>query len=218
MKAMRSRTLITLLTLGVAACSDIPVAPTGPGLSPDADVLMSKGSGGDEGGVRTFVVNPGERVSERFGNHKLTIPADAVCDPETSGYGADLWDQPCEPIRQPIEVTATWSTVNGNPAISFSPDLRFVPSDDPSRWVQLSLKHTKGVDEQLYYSILWRDQKSGQWVDESAQDLTARARPTKSSNKVARRLKHFSDYYLWVGLGSYNVTSGLGGDALGVVW
>jgi hypothetical protein len=90
-----------------------------------------------------------------------------------------------------------------------------VPSDDASRWVQLWLKDSKGIDESLYYAILWHDTASGQWVDESKTDASLSARTHQSGNLVARRLKHFSDYFLWVGLGSYNVTSGLGGDVFG---
>jgi len=59
---------------------------------------------------------------------------------------------------------------------------------------------------------LWFDKQAGQWVDESVADPSLQARANQSGNLVTRRLKHFSDYYLWVGLGSYNVTSGMGGD------
>ncbi len=215
-KLVRSGT-VTLLAVGLAACSEVATAPSG--FSPEAGPLAysgsdgSSGSGrGQESGTRSFVVWPGVPMGQRFGDHVLFLPANSVCDPATSGYGAALWDAPCAPLQQPIEVTATWSSVDGKPVVSFSPDLRFVPSDDESRWVKLSLKDSKGIDPDRYYTILWFDKQAGQWVDESETDLTLKAQTNQSGNLVTRRLKHFSDWALWVGLGSYNVTSGVGGE------
>ena len=222
LKPIRYGAAVTLLAFGLTACSEGPTSPVA--ISPDAAPLMSSGSDGSgtsgrgqEAGSRSFTIYPGLAVVQRFGDHVLQMPANVVCDPETSGYGVAHWDLPCATINHPIQVTATWSVQNDKPIISFSPDLRFVPSSDPNRWVNLWLKDTKGIDTDLYYAILWRDNTSGQWIDESKLDASLRARTYQSGNLVARRLKHFSDYYLWVGLGSYNVTSGLdGGDVYGL--
>jgi hypothetical protein len=77
--------------------------------------------------------------------------------------------------------------------------------------VTLSLKDSKGIDPNRYYTILWFDKQAGQWVDESETDLTLKAQTNQSGNLVTRRLKHFSDYRLESRLGGYNLTSGLGG-------
>ncbi len=225
-KLVRSRTLPMFLALGVAACSDVTTGP--PGFSPEAGPLMETGTSGgvsgrgQESGSRVFVIAPGVAVLEKFGDHYISIPANAVCDPATSGYGPALWDAPCAPLGHSIQVTATWSVVNGRPVIKFSPDLRFVPSNDQNRWVQLGLKDTKGVDPDLYYTILWYNPDLGRMVDESAADPTLKAHPYSSGNLVVRRLKHFSDYDLWSGYGNYYVTSGLGGAeetlGLGGAW
>jgi hypothetical protein len=167
------------------------------------------GGRGQDAGSRVFTVFPGYPVIQRFGDHYLNLPANVVCDPATSGYGADLWDKPCDLLQRPIDVTATWSVVNGQPVISFSPDLRFVPSDDESRWVKLSLKDPKGIDPAKYYTVLWFNRAAGAWVDEAAADPSLRAQTNQSGNLVTRRLKHFSDWELWSGY-SYNVTSGVG--------
>jgi hypothetical protein len=212
-KSVRRSTLVTLLAVSAAACSELSTAPSG--FSPEAGPLMSSGWG-QESGTRTFVVSPGLAVSQRFGDHVLFIPADAVCDPATSGYGVAFWDAPCTVLQRPIEVTATWGIRNDRPVISFSPELRFAPSSDESRWVNLSLKDTKGIDPAKYYAILWYNAAAGKWVDESVNDPTLKARANQSGNMVTRRLKHFSDWALWSGLSGYNVTSGLGGDMLGV--
>jgi hypothetical protein len=214
LKPVRNTAVVTLFALGLAACSEGPMSPVG--ISPDAAPLMSSGSGrGQDVGSRVFTIYPGAPVFEKFGDHVLTMPANVVCDPATSGYGVSFWDLPCATLDRAIQVTATWSERNGEPVVSFSPDLRFVPSDDASRWVNLSLKASKGIDPELSYAILWFDTVSSQWIDESKADASLRTRTYQSGNLVVRRLKHFSDYYLWVGLGSYNVTSGIG-DVFGL--
>src|SRR5918999_1832248 len=100
-KMVRSGTLLSLVVLSLAACSEVSTAP--PGLSPDAGPLLSSGTDGrgQESGTRTFVVYPGLPMGQRFGDHVLFIPANAVCDPATSGYGAAQWDAPCAPIQRP---------------------------------------------------------------------------------------------------------------------
>jgi hypothetical protein len=225
-KTVRTSTLIAFLALGVAACSDGPTSPVG--ISPTASgPLMASGSGSDGSGVsgrgqdagsRVFTIWPGLPVFEKLGDHVLHVPAGVVCDPATSGYGAAYWDLPCAALDRPLQVTATWTTREGRAVLSFSPDLRFAPSDDESRWVNLWLKDASGINPSLYYTILWFDAAASQWVDESQADPSLKARTYQSGNLVVRRLKHFSDYSLWSGFGSYNVTSGMdsGGEWLGL--
>jgi hypothetical protein len=214
-KWVRSSTIVALLTLGATACADSVTAPRGISAE-DAGPSLAKGSG-KRGNVRsrTFTIRPGHSVEEKFDEHTLTMPANAVCDPATSGYGVAFWDAPCTPARERIEVTAYWTEHNGHQVIRFQPDLRFVPSANPQRWVVLSVKHTKSIEAAHYFTILWRNPETGEWVDEALQDASQAADAKKNLRRVSRRLKHFSDYALWVGLGSYNVTSGLGGDIWG---
>jgi hypothetical protein len=221
-KSVRSSTVIALLALGIAACSEGPTAPGG--FSPEVSgPLMAKGgkngssnngssesSGrGKDTGTRRFTIWPGLPVFEKFGDHVLLMPANVVCDPATSGYGAAFWDQPCARAKQPIQVTATWSTHSGRPVISFSPRLRFAPSQNESQWVELSLRDPRGIDPDRYYTILWFDEEARRWVDESKDDPTLKARTSQSGNLVTRRVKHFSDFALWSGNG-YNILSGVG--------
>ena len=223
-KTMRGRAVVvTLVALAVSACAEGPTAPASAKFDA-SEALFAKGgkgsgnSGGESGrgkdvGMRSFTIWPGFGVFEKFGDHTLYMPADVVCEPGKSGYGAAYWDTPCAPAKAPIEVTARWSVEGGRPVISFSPDLRFAPSKQSRDWVQLSLKDTKGIDPEQYYTILWYDKDAKQWVDESATDPTLKARTNTSGNLVTRRLKHFSDWALWSGLGGYNVTSGFGGES-----
>ncbi len=229
-KSVRSSTSLAFLALGLAACSDGLTAPQSSGFDP-GEALMAKGGGkggsgssgigsgqsgrGQDEGTRTFTIYPGIPVFERFGDHVLTMPANVVCDPSTSGYGSAYFDAPCARANEPIAVTATWAERGGRPVIRFSPDLRFTPSNSEQQWVKLSLRDRKGVKPDLYYTILWYDAAESKWVDESQADPTLQARTVLDGVFVTRRLKHFSDYALWVGLGSYNVTSGMGGEIWG---
>jgi hypothetical protein len=227
-KWVRSSTIVALLSLGLTACSDGLTAPQSSGLDP-GEALMAKGSGkggstgsgggqsgrGQSEGSRTFTIYPGIPVFEKFGDHVLIMPANVVCDPATSDYGSAHWDTPCARAKQAIQVTAQWAERGGRPVIRFSPDLRFAPSNSEQHWVKLSLRDSKGIKPDMYYTILWYDAAAGKWVDESQVDPTLQARTVLDGMLVTRRLKHFSDYALWVGLGSYNVTSGMGGDFWG---
>ncbi len=226
---VRSSTIVALLSLGLTACSDGLTAPQRSGFDP-GEALMAKGGNSGKGsgnsgsgssgrgldaGTRTFTIYPAIPVFEKFGDHVLTMPANVVCDPTKSEYGAAYFDAPCAQLRQPIQVTAKWGVVGGRPVISFSPDLRFAPSKQEQDWVKLTLRDTKSTKPELYYTILWYDLQAQKWIDESQADPTLKATVSPVGNLVTRRLKHFSDYALWVGLGSYNVTSGMGGDFWG---
>jgi hypothetical protein len=221
LNTMRRGIVVPLLAAGLAACSEGTTAPRGPTFDAPAALFVKGGKSGGGGGSgsgsgapgksegsRTFTIWPGAAVSEKFGEHTLYIPANVTCDPATAGYGATSWDQPCARAKQPIQVTATWSTLNGSPAITFSQALRFAPSSHERDWVSLSLKDTKGIDPDRYYTILWYDEEAGHWVDESVTDPTLKARTNQSGNLVTRRLKHFSLYRIWSGRSGYNVTSG----------
>jgi hypothetical protein len=223
-KMVRGSTLTTLLAFGLVACSEGPTAPVA--ISPNAaSPLLSRGYGGGsvengdiklKSGSHTFTIRPGHDLSVKLGQHFLTIPADVTCDPASSAYGREYWDLPCRPASEPIEVTANWAVIKGRQAaISFSRDLRFVPSNNPDRWVVLSAKHANKIDPAAYYTILWHDPSTGKWVDESKTDPTLVAETDVKAQYISRRLKHFSEYAVWFGFGSYNVTSGLVDDVGG---
>jgi hypothetical protein len=221
-KSARGSALVTLLMFGLAACGESPTSPVpvSPALSPDASApLMARGGDADSDaddshsgdaryGSRTFTLRPNRPVLKKLGEHVLSVPANVVCDPATSGYGPRHWDAPCRPLAREIKVTAQWKSVNGHEVISFTPELRFRPSADRSRWVFLWAKHSKNIDPAAYYAILWYDPELLEWVDESVSDPSLRAQVDRRGMVVSRRLKHFSRFRVWGGRGSYNVTSG----------
>jgi hypothetical protein len=230
-KLVRRSAIVTLLLVGVAACSEssstapVPVSSQITAASVEEPLLAYSGdadsddrdddvSGDVKYGSRKFKIRPGKAVLKKLGGHILYIPANVVCDPASSGYGRAFWDQPCKVAKRQIEVTAEWAIYKDRAAIRFKPDLRFVPTTDRRRWVILAARHDPQIDPAAYYTLLWRDPETGQWIDEAESDPTVRAQVDRWGKTVARRLKHFSDYWLWFGFGSYNVTSGigLGGD------
>jgi hypothetical protein len=176
----------------------------------DDDADSDKHGGNPQYGSRKFTVRPNRPVLKKLGDHVLWIPANVICDPATSGYGVRQWDAPCQLIDRPIEITAKWVRVNGYEVIRFEPELRFAPRPDRDGWVILWAKHWKDLDPAKTYSVLWRNPETGEWIDEARKDPSLRVQLDRRGKIVARRLKHFSYYWLWCGFGSYNVTSGVG--------
>ena len=204
-----------VLTVGlaVAACSDSPSGPTAPSARPklsaaqltDAWLLANggpsrDGRGRDNKDVKVyeadFVVDPSQPSTIRAGDHTVSFPANSICDPASSGYGENLWDAPCEPLRTPITIHATWTSKAGHAFIDFQPALRFVPTSDPSQFVTLSMKDYWDLDPNYSYPIFWQRPSDGLWVDESVNDPSMASVKDLPGNRVSRRLKHFSGYFV----------------------
>ena len=47
------------------------------------------------GNGTVFRVNNAQGILQRVGAHTIYIPAGAICDPLTSGYGSTTWDDEC---------------------------------------------------------------------------------------------------------------------------
>jgi hypothetical protein len=214
-KRVRFGAALLVAAVTATACSDVPSAPAARRQAADAsfgrgysngpkqrnydnndDTSLPddpKGKGFAKAGTATFVVNPNETRSYDFGPHSVYIPANAICDPRTAGYGEELWNTSCEPLRTPITITVRWDGTGGHSAVEFEPDLRFAPSSNLMKWVWLTLRDRKQISDYRAYAILWRSPVQG-WVDESATDPSLRAYVSARDNTVYRRLKHFSGY------------------------
>jgi len=204
MQVRRSIALFVILA-AASACSDATSAPRA-AERPAFDVqalqpLAARGDGGprearisDGDNVLTLTIDPRVSRTYAFGENWIYFPAHSICDPATSGYGPTLWDSPCTPLNQPIEVTVKWSSKGGYSFATFSPQIRFVPADarSPFRWVVLSLHTQKRLHELDAYSILYNSGDG--WVDESLTDPTLRAWLDPLHNSIYRRVKHFSGY------------------------
>lgn len=194
MRLPNLRALVGLAVAGMlatvtSACSDAPTAARGERLAPADAPSRTSYTVGDTT-VNVFDYNPTTSYDLSFGGgHRLTVPAGAVCDPETSGYGPALWDAPCVPLLRPVTFTVrSWRDAAGHPQITVSPDVRFLPTSI----VTLRLKDATATAGNGV--ILWCPTGALTCVDESLTDLTMTTRSNPNSGFVYRRLKHFSGY------------------------
>jgi hypothetical protein len=173
--------LAALALLG--ACSDNnTVAPTAaaPAFVAPANFLQI-------GSSISFRVDNAYGTTQRLDDHVINIPAGAICDLATSGYGHDYWDKSCTPMRGSIVVTATvLEGLDGAPYIDFQPAMRFAPNKEVTLFFRDALNGTKNL------AIKYCD-NLGNCIDES---LTNPAlKPFRINNYiVGRRLAHFSGY------------------------
>ena len=142
-----------------------------------------------------FVISPNGGIVD-LGNHAVVFPANSVCDPATSSYGPGTWDAPCSPLQAPIKVHAEVRRTNGQTAVDFTPSLRFVPSNDPARWVWLVLytPSAVGKSDLSGFNILWESGLGAPAVDETPLDSSLRTYIDTWQGISLRRIKHFSGY------------------------
>jgi hypothetical protein len=142
-----------------------------------------------------FVISPNGGIFD-LGNHAVVFPANSVCDPATSSYGPGTWDDPCTPLQAPIKVHAEVRRTNGQTAVDFTPSLRFVPSNDPARWVWLVLYTPSAVGQSDLsgFNILWESKLGAPAVDETPLDPSLRTYIDTWQGLSLRRIKHFSGY------------------------
>ena len=150
--------------------------------------------------VVTFRVNPRKSASQALaGGHKIYLSANAICDPQTSGYGPDTWETPCALLQKQITITATsWVDTAGHPFVEFSPALRFNPDDDAPVWLLLIDRFgARDPGTRIVYCT-----DDGSCIDESLTDPELATQRDEKKGYLYRRIKHFS---------GYNISSGYGG-------
>jgi hypothetical protein len=210
---VRWSTVLAAVVL-VAACSDTATAPP-PAARPRLSFgsyeqwLLSNGGVSRDGRGRNnktdsvwsrdYTIDPTQNNYIKAGDHSVWFPANSICDPATSGYGEDMWDAPCDPLTTPITIHATWNSKIGHAFIDFQPALRFVPTNDPSHFVKMTMKDYWNLDTSYHYPIFWQRPSDGEWVDESASDSSLGSYTDLPNNRVSRRLKHFSGYLVGAG-------------------
>jgi hypothetical protein len=214
--SMLVRWCAALAVVAVAtACSDTTTAPPTPAARPrlsfgsyeqwllDNGGLSRDGRGRknktDSGWTQDFTFDPTQPYTLKAGDHVVTFPANSICDPATSGYGEALWDAPCTPLQTQITIHASWSNKLGHAFIDFQPALRFVPTNDPSRYVTINMKDSWPLDTTYHYPIFWLRPADSVWVDESLSDPSEASVEDLNGNRVQRRLKHFSGYLMGAG-------------------
>jgi hypothetical protein len=189
-----------VLILAACTASDQAFAPKQsrtdmPAGAPSLDVIMN--SVAPDSTSADFTVTPSGGMFV-LGKHAVYFPDHAICDPATSNYGPGHWDEPCTPLDEPIQFHAEirGDSVNGA-WIDFSPSVRFVPSDDPSKAVWIMMKTTVEATESNYQglTLLWTPgHELGDGVNEAAEDPSLKTYVDMQRSIVFRRIKHFTGY------------------------
>ena len=195
----RAATRVTLIAgaMLLGACSGELTAPAAaPTRALEANSMFvpsasAKALIGVADGTYSFTFDPSDDQSLALGPNRLDIPANAVCDLLTSGYGAAYWDRSCTPHSQPVTLTVIIkNAATSAPSVDFSPAMRF----NPTKNVQLFMyaPHVSRTDAKNWLMFYCPD--SGTCVDESRADRALATYIDRSASVLFRRVKHFSGY------------------------
>lgn len=189
-------TLLAALFLG--ACSNEVTSPaaTAPTRAIEASSMFvptaaQKALIGVVDGTYAVVFDPTRAQSFALGPNRLDIPANAVCNLLTSGYGAGYWNRSCLPQTLPVTLTVVIkNSQSDRPEVQFFPAMRF----DPTKSVQLFMYAPKvSRDDAKNWLMLYCADKGG-CTDESATDADLTTFIDYTNNVLFRRVKHFSGY------------------------
>ncbi|MGQ0712481.1 MAG: hypothetical protein ACT4PJ_01985 [Gemmatimonadaceae bacterium] len=194
--------LIGALAAVTVACANNSLAPSEkaevlPGGAPNLLITIHE-MAADQSSAE-FTVTPSGGYFQ-MGKHGIVFPRNVICDPATSTYGPEFWDDDCRVLREPLRIRAELRQQDGREWVDFKPDLRFRPSPRATAWVWIYMRTDAAAglpDRSL--NILWSPAIGVPGVDESIDDPTLRTFVSPWSGYAYRRVKHFS---------GYNVTSG----------
>ena len=185
-------TLVTMIVIAgcqenvVSAPQKATTTPVSMMAAPDgAPQLSLSGLSGNNADVE-FTVTPAGGVFF-MGSNAVVFPANSICDPSSSSYGAGTWDDTCTPLSTPLTIHATVRSANGATWVDFSPSIRFVPSEHSRQWVYMYMASAN--------PILFAPTLGAQGVDDAADDATVRTFfDAHNAGYTLRRIKHFTGY------------------------
>ena len=185
----------------LAACQDTPTAPRQQVVAqeemPDFRVTVTYGDDHQSADIRVtrtggwFVLGP----------HAVYFPRGSICSLESS-YGVTEWDKPCVAATRPVDFhVEIHRDLDGRSWLSFTPEVRFVPSKNRSQWVMLYMWTGGSAREMLATmpKILWSQHVGGELIDESLTDPTLATAFVPGTSIAYRRIKHFSAYQATIG-------------------
>lgn len=142
--------------------------------------------------INVFTMDPAQGATPTFGNGgRLVIPANAICDPLTSGYGPKSWAKSCALAKTYLTFTVrSWKAEDGSPRVTFLPDVRFAPSQT----VLLYLGTGSSTSTSGKPVIQWCTSLMTQCVNESLTDPSLATTFDPFAYSVWRRVKHLSGY------------------------
>ena len=178
--------LFSLVTVGVlAACTDQTMAPAP---AAEAPAVYIPANFAQVGGNHVFRVTNADGITKKIGTHVISIPANAICE-LTSGYGPGFWDQPCQPLRGSVVITArVMQDPDGQPYIDFQPAMRFAPNKDVMLFMREGRSNGKKQIAVKFCDNL------GFCIDEALTDPSLQWFRVGKTPIIGRRVKHFSGY------------------------
>ncbi|NUO37898.1 MAG: hypothetical protein HOQ19_07675 [Gemmatimonadaceae bacterium] len=193
----------------VAPAAASRTAPASTMFAPSARPQLSLSGNSVQNGVTQFTVNASGGTFY-VGNHAVYFPGRSICDPATSSYGDGEWDAPCKPLNRPLTITARLSTANGVQAVDFSPSIRFVPSDNPARWVWIFMytPDARSATDLSKFAILFSPSLGAMPVNDALTDPTLRTYVDTRAGVSYRRIKHFTGYSVGAGFTDTPTDSG----------
>lgn len=203
MRHVRNLALVALIA-AIGACSENAVSPTHEQRFIAGDPASMALSQNDT--LRfSFTVLPQYTTSASLGQGNwIVFPPSSICDPATSGYGAEYWDAPCQPKADSTLISVqAWLDAAGHPNLDFSPALRFVPGDSQNVLIRMA-DQTSDTSLKILYCHNFTDTTC---VDESATDSSLMTQKDASGGYY-RRIRHFSGYNVGAGSDSSGPDAG----------
>jgi hypothetical protein len=190
MRRTNWKTVSTLVTMIViAGCQEgavsAPQSATSIMMAPEGAPQLSLSRGQSGNTDVDFTVSPAGGVFF-LGKNAIVFPANSICDPSTSSYGAGTWDDQCAALTTPLKIHAKVRTSTAGTWVDFKPSLRFVPSDDSHKWVYMYMTSKN--------AILFAPSLGAPGVDDASADATVQTYFDSHNGVTLRRVKHFTGY------------------------
>ena len=196
-RAVLTRCTVLAGALLLGACAGDVSSPsaassrTMEGTSMYAPTDAQKALVGVADGTYAVTFDPKHKQSFALGPNRLDIPANAVCDLVSSGYGTSYWDKPCNPQLAPMTLTVVIrNAASDHPSMDFFPAMRFNPTKKVELYVYAPHVSTKDATNWL----LLYCPDTGACYDESLTDRSLKTVIDYRENMLFRRVKHFSGY------------------------
>ena len=204
----RGRVLAAVLGSGiVVASSACGVDSTAPNAAPTATkpsvtqermsafvpAAASKALIGVADGVYTVTINPAYAQKLALGPNHLDLPANAICDMGSSGYGSYYWDKPCTPETRLITLVVTVrDAATDHPQVDFAPAMRFNPLTKVQLYFYVpNVSPTAAKNWNIFYCSTML---SSSCRNEAIADPDLTTYVDYSASVLFRRIKHFSGY------------------------
>jgi len=197
--------------LAAAACGESASGPTTPrDLSPKAPVFDYSATSYVLGLTQQdFVVTSAGGSFNVGGLYTLNFPANSVCDPARSTYGATEWDKSCTTLDdgQAVKIHAVLALNSDGLSIDFSPALRFSPTTSVTISTGIFAPLIKANRDYFArnpsalnpLAILYSPTLGAAGSSDYVRDASIVTNVDLSTGVISRRVKHFSGYSMTTG-------------------